>query len=67
MKKKLLIEGMNCNNCVQHVKHALEGIAGVSQIAINLEEKYATVETDVDNSILIDAIDEAGYDVVGIE
>lgn len=67
MKKKLLIEGMSCNNCVQHVKHALEGIAGVSQVAINLEEKYATVETDVDNSILIDAIDEAGYDVVGIE
>ncbi len=67
MKKKILIGGMSCNNCVAHVKHALEGITGVSEVAINLEEKYATVETDVDNSILIDAIDEAGYDVVGIE
>lgn len=67
MKKKILIEGMNCNNCVGHVKSALEGVAGVSSVEVSLEGKYALVETEVDNGVLKEAIEEEGYDVVGIE
>lgn len=67
MKKKILIEGMSCEHCVAHVKDALEGIDGVSSVLVNLEGKYATVETDVNNEILKEAIEEEGYDVVNIE
>lgn len=67
MKKKILIEGMRCNNCVGHVRTALEEMEGVSLLEVNLEEKYALVETEVDNSVLKDVIEEEGYDVVGIE
>jgi copper chaperone len=67
MKKKISIEGMSCGHCVAHVKEALEGIDGVSLIEVNLEGKYATVETDVNNEILKEAIEEEGYDVVNIE
>ncbi|WP_297429750.1 heavy-metal-associated domain-containing protein [Clostridium sp.] len=67
MKKKILIEGMSCEHCVAHVKNALEGIDGVSSVEVSLEGKYATAETDVDNEILKEAIEEEGYDVVKIE
>jgi copper chaperone len=67
MKKKILIEGMSCEHCVAHVKDALEGIDGVSSVLVNLEGKYATVETDVNDEILKEAIEEEGYDVVKIE
>lgn len=67
MKKKILIEGMSCKNCVGHVKTALEGLAGVASVEVSLEGKYALVETEVDNGVLKETIEEEGYDVVGIE
>jgi copper chaperone len=67
MKKKISIEGMSCEHCVAHVKNALEGIDGVSAVEVNLEGKYAIVQTDVNDEILKEAIEEEGYDVVKIE
>jgi copper chaperone len=67
MNKKILIEGMSCNHCVAHVKEALEGLEGVTSVEVNLEGKYATVETNVSNDVLKDAIEEEGYDVIKIE
>jgi len=66
MKKVINIEGMSCNHCVAHVKEALEGITGVDVLEVNLDNKKAVVETEVENNILIDAIEEEGYDVVSI-
>lgn len=68
MKKKIIIEGMSCNHCVSHVKEALEALEGVSQVHVNLEGRYATIETKVvDNVVLKEAIEEEGYDVISIE
>lgn len=67
MKKKIMIEGMSCKNCVKHVEEALGELNTVSSVEVNLEGKYAVVETTADNSELEAAIDDAGYDVVGIE
>lgn len=68
MKKKILIEGMSCNHCVAHVKEALEALEGVSQVDVNLEGKYAAIETEViDNIVLKEAIEEEGYDVISVE
>jgi len=67
MKKKILIEGMSCKNCVAHVKNALEELAGVSEVEVNLEGKYALVEATESNDVLKTTIEEEGYDVVGIE
>lgn len=65
--KKINIEGMSCNNCVAHVKEALEEIEGVKLIEVKLEDKNALVETQVLDEILISAIDDAGYDVISID
>ncbi|MBE6059890.1 MAG: heavy metal transport/detoxification protein [Clostridium sulfidigenes] len=67
MKRKILIEGMSCKNCVAHVKNALEELAGVSEVEVNLEGKYALVEATESNDVLKATIEEEGYDVVGIE
>lgn len=67
MKKKINIEGMSCGHCVAHVKEALEELSNVKVLEVNLNEKAALVDTDIDDAILISAIDEAGYDVMSIE
>lgn len=67
MKKKLLIEGMSCNHCVGHVKDALEALEGVTSVEVSLEGNYAIVETTAVDEVLKEAVEEEGYDVVGIE
>lgn len=66
MKKVLLIEGMSCEHCVAHVKEALEGIEGVENVVVSLDENLATVETEVSDEILKEVIEEEGYDVTEI-
>ena len=45
MEKKLLIEGMSCNHCVNHGKTALtEDIKGIDVKEVNLDGKYALVD-----------------------
>ena len=67
MKKLINIVGMSCNHCVAHVKEALEGINGVKIIDVSLDNNNALVETEVDNDVLINAIEEEGYEVKSIE
>ncbi|MDD6794080.1 MAG: cation transporter [Clostridiaceae bacterium] len=67
MKKKIIIEGMNCEHCVAHVKEALEGIQGVENVEVSLADDCANVETEVSNDILKSAIEEEGYDVIQIQ
>lgn len=67
MKKKILIEGMSCNKCVAHVTEALEALNGVSNVEVNLNDKYALIETTENDEVIKEAIEEEGYDVVSIE
>ncbi len=68
MTKVITIEGMMCGHCTGRVQKALEGIAGVSQVTMSLEDKTATVELaeDVTEDILIAAVTDAGYDVIKV-
>ncbi|RDY24057.1 copper chaperone [Romboutsia maritimum] len=70
MKKKLLIDGMSCNHCVNHLKTALtEDIEGINVIEVSLEEKYALVDMDenLDMNKLNSVIEELGFEIKGIE
>ena len=66
MVKTLDIEGMMCAHCQAHVQKALEGVAGVTQVVVSLEENKATVtaDTEIDDQKLIDAVTESGYKVL---
>ena len=69
MKKVVHVEGMGCQNCVKHVKEALEGLDGVGSAEVSLEAGTAviTLTKDVADESIRSAIDEAGYDVAKIE
>ncbi len=65
MVKTLDIEGMMCAHCQAHVQKALEGVEGVTQVSVSLEENQATltVNETVDDQTLIDAVTQSGYQV----
>ena len=70
MQKKLLIEGMSCNHCVNHLKTALtEDIEGVEVKEVSLDGKYALV--DIADGVTEDAIkaviEDLGFELKGIE
>ena len=46
---------------------ALEAVAGVSEVSVSLEDKQArvTMENEVADEVLCNAVTEAGYDVKG--
>lgn len=69
MKKKILIEGMSCGHCVNHVKEALMELEGVSGVNVTLDDKTAILEAskDINDEAIKFAIDDAGYEVAGIE
>lgn len=66
MVKTLDIEGMMCAHCQSHVQKALEGVEGVTQVEVSLEENRATVTADAEiaDQTLIDAVTESGYKVL---
>lgn len=63
----LNIDGMTCGGCVKSVTNALNQVTGVSQANISLEQKNAVIsfdDTQTNESVLKQAIEEAGFDVV---
>jgi copper chaperone CopZ len=69
MRKKLMIEGMSCNHCINHLKTALsEDINGIKVIEISLEDKFAIVDIDdnVNLNKLNELIEELGFELKDI-
>ena len=66
MEKKVMIEGMMCQNCVKHATNALNALPGVTA-TVDLESKTATVIGDVTDEAIKKAIADAGYEVTGIQ
>ncbi len=69
MEKKLTVEGMMCPHCVAHVKKALEDVEGVSEAVVDLDAGSAVAKLSdaVDDTVLVNAVVGAGYEVKGIE
>ena len=70
MEKKLLIEGMSCNHCVNHVKTALtEDIKGIDVKEVNLDGKYALVDMadGVNEDELKAVIADLGFELKAIQ
>jgi P-type Cu2+ transporter len=67
--KTLSIDGMMCEHCVQHVTEALEGVRGVKNVHVSLENKNATLDAGllVSDDKLKKAVADAGYTVTAIK
>ncbi len=68
MQKKIHVEGMSCGHCSAHVEKALNAIEGV-EAKVDLEAKtaFVTVKEGVSDEVLKKAVEDAGYEVAGIE
>ncbi len=60
----ITIKGMSCQHCVASTKKALEDIAGISNVTVDLEKKQARYDGDVGREIVKDAITKIGFEVI---
>ena len=67
MKTKLKISGMSCQNCVNHVRQALNSVTGVEEATVDLSSGLAVVSGQVNEIELIVAVQEQGYEAKVIE
>ncbi|MGB7606663.1 MAG: heavy metal-associated domain-containing protein [Lutisporaceae bacterium] len=69
MKVQIFIEGMTCGHCSARVEKALKAVDGIADAKVDLANKNATVElsSNVDDSVLKEAVEDAGYDVTDIK
>lgn len=67
MVKVIKIEGMSCGHCENRVKNALSGVEGIKIVRVSASEDLAEIEIteEAQLQMAIDAIEDAGYDVVG--
>ena len=56
------VQGMNCNHCRMNVEKAVGGIAGISDVKVDLQSGRMTVAgTDVDAEKIRDAVESIGF------
>jgi copper chaperone len=57
------VRGMHCAHCEAAVSRELESVEGVERVDVDLGAKLVTVRgEELDDAVLIAAIDEVGYD-----
>ncbi len=61
------VQGMTCDHCVHAVSTEVGSIAGVTDVRVDLSSGAVTVtsEAPVDDVLVREAVEEAGYEVVG--
>ena len=69
MEKTLKIEGMMCGHCEMHTKKALEALDGVTKADVSHKTGTAlvTMEKDISDDILKQAVADQGYKVTDIQ
>lgn len=64
---QFLVPGMTCDHCVNAVSTELSSVPGVETVEVDLETKTVVVSgSQINPNDLIAAVDEAGYEAVGI-
>ncbi|WP_410208078.1 heavy-metal-associated domain-containing protein [Fusobacterium sp.] len=67
MKKLITIDGMGCEHCVKSVKEALSSLKNLNIIDIKIGEAAIEIPADFDMDLIIEALDDAGYEVKSIQ
>lgn len=59
------VAGMTCGHCVSSVQEEVGRVAGVTTVDVDLKTGTVTVTSDapVDDALIRDAVEEAGYEV----
>lgn len=59
--QQLLINGMNCASCVTRVQQALQQVAGVQTVQVNLAQRSAWITGQASAAVLLQVLRKAGY------
>lgn len=65
MAQKISVEGMVCSSCEETVETAVGALDGAESVEADNATDTVEIEGDVDASELTDAIEDAGYTVLG--
>ena len=65
--ESFIVEGMTCGHCASSVTREVGGVAGVTDVAVDLEGRTVTVTADgaVAEDAVAAAVAEAGYTFAG--
>lgn len=63
MTRTLNVNGMSCAGCEQTVVDSLEELDGVADASADNETGVVSVEGDVSDETIFDAVENAGYEV----
>ena len=62
------VPGVTCEHCRVAIVKEVDVVAGVESVVVDLEQKLVDVRgVDLDDVAIRAAIDEAGYDVAGLD
>ncbi|MGB8406183.1 MAG: cation transporter [Mycobacterium sp.] len=64
MTEVLEVQGMSCGHCVSAITAAVEPLAGVTAVEVDLKAGTVRVDGEPDRATVAAAIEDAGYDVV---
>ena len=61
------IDGMMCQNCVKHVKNAIEALGASAQVELSAGTAAVSAPENITADDLRGAVTEAGYEVVNVQ
>jgi len=64
-QETISVEGMACGSCEEAVETAVAALAGAESVEADNTTDTVDIEGDVDTSEVTDAIEDAGYTVLG--
>lgn len=69
MSKKQFKTNINCNNCIRTVTGFINEVEGIEKWEVDTEnpDKTLTVEGDYDIEAIIEAVEDAGFDITPVE
>jgi copper chaperone len=56
-----LVDGMTCGGCAASVTKAIEGAIPGTKVEVNLEAKRVTVSPDVEEAVIRQLVEDAGF------
>lgn len=62
---KLKVSGMSCSGCAAAVTHAIKSAKSDSEVVVDLAAGLVTIHGDIAESAAVQAIEQAGFSVVG--
>ena len=60
------VPSISCEHCKKAIETEVDSLSDVSSVEVDVAAKTVTVEGEADDEEIRSAIEEAGYDIVGV-